>query len=255
MPDPSILDKKTWEYNVLPDMRMRMGLYLPEDFGVTLPKDQDIPLGIYSEIPLIQRDDWQKLKDYFLENAPNSPLPQKEKFMPSMGIPGFEVAIPKFDFILPDLTTMIHVDKASQVWLGHRFRKLFRLDLGKREILIDSVTTSVAPVSINLDSDDFELLTMGLMDPSNDSLGSLVQYRCSNGQWETIMVADSLMRPTYFSKGDLNGDGVDDYVISQFGNHVGKLSDYLSSEEGMSEVLLKPLPGSRKTELLILMEI
>ena len=90
-PDPEILDRNTWETKVLPDMRMRMGLYLAEDFGVTLPADNGVPKGIYSEIPLIKRDDWQKLKSYYLESAPTTPLPQMEKISPKVGIPNFEV--------------------------------------------------------------------------------------------------------------------------------------------------------------------
>ena len=39
MPDPSVLDKKTWT-TLLPDMRKRMGLYLEEDFGTAMPEDE-----------------------------------------------------------------------------------------------------------------------------------------------------------------------------------------------------------------------
>ena len=123
MPDPSILDKKTWEESVLPDMRMRMGLYLEEDIGITLPKDRGVPPGIYSDIPLIQKDNWEKLRDYYLSHAPDFPLPQNEKVAPEMGISGFEEIIPAFDFVYPDLTTMIHVDSSSRIWLGHRSKK------------------------------------------------------------------------------------------------------------------------------------
>ena len=57
-PEPEILDKTTWREKVLPDMRKRMGLVLPEDFGQTLPEDLGVPPGVYSNIQLIRAKDW-----------------------------------------------------------------------------------------------------------------------------------------------------------------------------------------------------
>ncbi|TFV94642.1 VCBS repeat-containing protein [Algoriphagus kandeliae] len=248
-PDPEILDRNTWETKVLPDMRMRMGLYLAEDFGVTLPADNGVPKGIYSEIPLIKRDDWQKLKNYYLESAPTTPLPQKEKISPKVGIPNFEVEIPEIDFLYPDLITMIHVDDDSNIWLGHRFKRLFQLKFDEGFKLVDSLITDVAPVSIHFNQTGFELLSMGLMDPSNDSLGTLEQLEKVGQKWEATRLNSKLMRPVDLAVGDLNGDGREDRVISQFGNHLGKLSVFFSKENGKEEVVLKALPGARKVEL------
>ena len=61
MPDPSILDKKTWT-TLLPDMRKRMGLYLEEDFGTAMPEDEGVPEGIYSKVPYITPENWKKLE-------------------------------------------------------------------------------------------------------------------------------------------------------------------------------------------------
>ncbi|NVJ84788.1 MAG: VCBS repeat-containing protein [Algoriphagus sp.] len=249
-PNPDILDKETWEKKVLPDMRMRMGLYLAEDFGVTLPSDNGVPKGIYSDIPLIKRDDWEKLKNYYLEFAPDTPLPQEEKLTPQLGIPNFNVEIPEFDFLYPDLITMIQVDNQSNIWLGHRFKRLFQLKFNGKFELIDSLVTDVAPVSIHFDQSGFELLSMGLMDPSNDSLGTLEQFEKVGQQWEATRLKSKLMRPVDLAVGDLDGDGIEDRVISQFGNHLGKLSVYFTREDSEEEVVLKALPGARKVKLL-----
>ncbi len=245
-PDPSILEKKTWVENVLPDMRKRLGLYLEEDFGQTLPEDAGIPKGIYSKVQLIQRDDWQKILDYYQDNSPETPLPQANKKNPKVGIPGFELIQPEYDFVFPNLTTMLRIHpETGQLWLGNRFRSVFILDTKNGFQRIDSIATDIAPVEISWNSSsEFEILTMGLMDPSNDSIGSITKFKKQGDQWIGEKFLDSLMRPVHFSKSDLTGDGVPDYVLSQFGNHLGKLSLHQKSQP---EKTLNSFPGARRT--------
>ena len=248
-PEPEILDKVTWETKVLPDMRKRMGLYLEEDFGTALPEDEGVPPGIYSKTQLVTRENWQKILDYYLENAPEKPLPQAKKLAPKKGIPGFEMEIPDFPFIRPSLTTMVRVNpNTGNLWVGHRFRSLFVLDSKNGFEQLDSIPTPVAPVEIVWrSSDSFELLSMGLMDPANDSLGRLENYFKVDKSWRADSIHTGLMRPVHVEYGDFNGDGMEDQVISHFGNHLGKLSLYLSSASGFQEKILKKDPGALRT--------
>ncbi|HSF55364.1 MAG TPA: VCBS repeat-containing protein [Algoriphagus sp.] len=248
-PEPEVLDKLTWETKVLPDMRKRMGLYLEEDFGTALPEDEGVPDGIYSKIPLITKQNWQKLLTYYLENAPENPLPQADKLTPKEGIPGFELEVPDFPFVRSSLTTMLKVHPQSgNLWLGHRFRSLFVLDSKNNFRQLDSIPTPVAPVEIQWGNDNsFQLLSMGLMDPANDSLGVLGNYSSSSQTWVSNSVQEKLMRPVHVEYADWNGDGIEDHLISHFGNHLGKLSLYLSSAGGFEEVILKKNPGARRS--------
>lgn len=248
-PEPDVLDKITWETKVLPDMRKRMGLYLEEDFGTPLPEDEGVPEGIYSKAQLISRENWKKLLAYYIENAPEKPLPQADKLVPKKGIPGFELEIPEFPFVRSSLTTMIRVNpQTGDLWLGHRFRSLFVLDPKNGFKQLDSISTPVAPVEIAWKSDDsFDLLSMGLMDPANDSLGTLENYSKTSQTWVTNPIKSELMRPVHVEFSDFNGDGINDQVISHFGNHLGKLSLYLSNPTGFEEIILKKDPGARRT--------
>lgn len=248
-PEPDVLDRVTWETKVLPDMRKRMGLYLEEDFGTALPEDEGVPKGIYSETQLISRDNWKKLLAYYLENAPEKPLPQAEKLAPGKGIPGFVLEIPEFPYVRPSLTTMVRVHpKTGNLWLGHRFRSLFVLDPRNGFEQLDSISTPVAPVEIAWKSDDsFDLLSMGLMDPANDSLGTLESYSKASQSWLTNPIVGELMRPVHAEFSDFNSDGIEDQVICHFGNHFGKLSLYLSGQNGFEEIILKKDPGARRT--------
>jgi hypothetical protein len=108
--------------------------------------------------------------------------------------------------------------ETGQLWLGNRFRTVFVLDPKNGFQRLDSIATSIAPVEILWNSDsEFELLTMGLMDPSNDSIGSITKYNLRGGEWVSQTILDSLMRPVHFLKLDLNGGNRSEYVISQFG--------------------------------------
>lgn len=247
-PEPEVLDKKTWE-KLLPDMRKRMGLYLPEDFGTALPEDEGVPEGIYSKVQLITRENWEKVLEYYLENAPEKPLPQEKKENPISGIPGFEVHIPEFDFIRPSLTTMLKIHpETGHLWLGHRFRALFVLDTKNYFRELDSIPTDVAPAELTwTGKDSFQLLTMGLMDPANDSLGSLSNFRKTGKKWGFEPFLSKMMRPVHVEFADWNRDGIEDYAVCQFGNHLGKFSLFLSGNQGFTELDLKKDPGARRS--------
>ncbi len=248
MPDPSVLDKKTWT-TLLPDMRKRMGLYLEEDFGTALPEDEGIPEGVYSKTPYITPENWKKLEAYYLENAPDTLLLQAKKEVPKLGIPGFKLEVPEFKGIRPSLTTLLRIHpQTGDLWVGHRFRALYRLDPKNKFKQLDSLPTRVAPVDLIWNTpNSFDLLSMGKMDPSNDSIGLLSTYSFNSKRWEETPRIDQLMRPMDMEVADWNGDGKKDYVLCQFGNHFGKLSIFLSKGEGFTEVILKADPGARRS--------
>lgn len=248
-PEPEILTKVIWQEKVLPEMRKRMGLFLEEDFGTTMPIDMDVPEGVYSDFPYIKKDDWAKLKNYYLENAPDNPLPQEDKKEILMGLPGFQMIQPVYAETYANLVTMLRVHpQTGDLWLGHRFKSLFVLDSKNDFQILDSIGTDTAPIDIrwgDLD-DSFELLTMGLMDPSNDSVGQINRYQKSNSSWEVEPLVQSLQRPVQVEYADFNKDGKLDKVISEFGNHLGELSLFLSERESWKKQVLTANPGARR---------
>ena len=247
-PEPEILDKATWEQKVLPDMRKRMGLFLPEDFGQALPEDLGVPDGIYSKVQLIRSEDWSKILEYYLINAPQDNLPQAKKAGAKPGIPGFQVSRPDFHRIKGNLSTMLRVHpRTGDLWLGDRLKVIYILDPKNGFMIKDSISTGVAPVDINWKDDDtFDLLTMGRMDPSNDSLGKVFSFWKEGAEWKSEELLTNLIRPVNLATADWNGDGIEDRVVSQFGNHFGKMSIYLSGGKEPREVILNAEPGARR---------
>lgn len=247
-PEPEILDKNTWTKKVLPDMRKRLGLTLPEDFGQPLPEDLGVPSGVYSETQLIRSKDWDKIYAYYLENAPEEPLPQADKEKPHNGIPGFEVLRPEFSRIKGNLSTMLRVHpETGDLWLGDRLEAIYIMDSKNGFAIKDSISTEVAPVDIIWNQDDsFDLLTMGRMDPSTDTLGKVQNFLNAGEAWESKVLLTNLIRPVNLTVADWDGDGELDRVVAQFGDHLGKLSLYLSGPSGSKELILKAEPGARR---------
>jgi hypothetical protein len=91
---------------------------------------------------------------------------------------------------------------------------------------------------------------MGRLDPSDVPRGSLAlipSWRPGarpNVAWEV----DTLQRPVFASYADLNGDGIEDVVVSEFGNQTGRLAWYERLPNGGSRRhLLTTEPGAMTT--------
>ena len=73
-PEPGLLDKNTWQNSVLPNMGMRLGIRIngADPFEDLDPIDESIVrnLNIYPDAPLILKEDWDRIVEYYVQNAP-----------------------------------------------------------------------------------------------------------------------------------------------------------------------------------------
>lgn len=246
-PEPELLEKRTWETTVLPEMRRRLGLVTEEDFGQAVGKDNNAPPGVYSNKKLISKEQWDKIQSYYLDTAPEK-LPRPEAKLDSEGsIPGFDFVFPDYKNKRPNLTTLTRWDGVSkQIIIGDRFRQLFTVD-GKTLEIKDSISISSPASDIRFrENGTFDLLTMGVMDPSNFAIGRWMSYSAFDTKMEEIKL-DSLRRPVHFSFADLNQNGKEDVVVCNFGHHIGNLSWSEKTDEGYTQHVLNMQPGARKT--------
>ena len=72
-PDPSLLDTKSWENGVLPNMGPRLGIF---NYGFkTYPSfknDRNLAPNFYPAQPLLSSDEWQNIIDYYTAISPDS---------------------------------------------------------------------------------------------------------------------------------------------------------------------------------------
>ena len=240
-PTPELLDKKTWEKSVLPDMRKRMGLRLSTDPNVSLNPE------IYPLTQYISESDWRIIEAYYLKEAPENPISQKEIPEIQIGIPGFELEIPELGKQRAPLTTMLRKDvRNNLLYIGDRLGKVFVLNSENME-LIDSMQLDSAPSDIRFGDDgSMDLLTMGMMNPSPIAIGQWNQYP-DHYLKSGFAQVENLNRPVHFAFGDLNQDGKEDVVISNFGNHKGTLAWFENTGKGYLEHKLRDFPGARRT--------
>ncbi|WP_084123150.1 FG-GAP-like repeat-containing protein [Aquiflexum balticum] len=247
-PPPSLLDKNTWKTSVLPDMRRRMGLITEDDFGVAFGADADAPPGVYATQSYIKQKDWDLIEAYYLDQAPeNLPAIPKDPDLDSDNSDLFKISVPENPNKRANLTTLLKWHKKEGLlYLGDRANRLFRFSGSDLKVL-DSIKISSPPSDIRFRmGGGFDLLTMGVMDPSNYSLGKYSIFEAFS-QEAFVVKKDSLTRPVHFAFADLNQDNEEDVILSNFGHHVGNFSWLENSPTGFQANLINNRPGARKS--------
>lgn len=242
-PEPSLLTKKSWEHGVLPQMAFRMGFPDMEIFSTLPEEDLDVILKSLPPTPMVSEAEWQSIKNYYLSHAPDSLASIPQRTYDS--IRTFSVSEMRYPMRDVPLITFIKRDSIrDKIFLGSRLSKLYQLN--NQLALEDSFSTS-SPVShILFQKDELPVIAaMGIMDPNDQSKGSLQVLSLLGHSTQSFI--DSLKRPVYFEKADLNGDQREDYVICAFGNFTGALLAYESLGNGkFRKHNLLDLPGARK---------
>ncbi len=246
-PEPNLLSKSLWTDKVLKDMGRRLGVVdsAYDPFFKRSMRDSYIlrSAGIYPSDTMITNEDWQKIVEYYRQEAPETPLAQNAKQNLDTVLRGFDVVV--FDSLpqLP-LTTLVKFDTTSgSIMWGSRRGDLIEVNAGGkvlRHLLMNSA------ISHMLRHDGYEYyLTMGIMDPSEEAVGSMLRVNGDTDELTTVI--NNLQRPVYFEYKDLNHDGKLDFIISQFGDQTGKLGWFEKVDTGYVQHIIKPVPGVIKT--------
>lgn len=252
-PEPALLDKKTWQQGVLPQMALRLGLVsdtasVANQMLLYDEQARGSQLGYLPAQPVVSPPQWQRIVDYYVQNAPSTLR---------VDVPTPEPSLPLFRAVAPPkpllpMTTCLRIDPvAHTVWVGDQTGGIQTVDARLRRIDSTHVYSPVTDIarlpgaqSSGAQSPGrsaFAYLLVGLMNP-NDNLEGRLQLPESNGP-------DTLRRPVQMAVGDLNGDKQTDFVVCQFGNNVGQLSAFIRTGNTYRETLLDPKPGARRALL------
>ncbi len=257
------LPKEIWATKLLPDMAARMGIkdgdYNPlKDLQYEeMQKIHDA--GIYPAVPILSKEDWSLLKNYILDLAPDSltftPYSNTSKPLTQF--------IPKpitLDTIQGSVITFLEYDKKEKkLWTGDLMGNLSTYDFDQKKTTSSRQFPS-AVVGYSTKGATEYVTAIGRLDPSELSSGKIITI--NDGRQEELL--DVLHRPVNTLVTDLNKDGTDELVISEFGNFTGVLSLFdkkdginyqkriLLNQPGTILVLAKDMNKDGKDDLIAL---
>jgi hypothetical protein len=251
VPDPSLLDSRSWEKGVLPEMGPRLGIFA---YGFQLYpssiRDTNIGRGYYPSQPLLSGNDWQHILDYYTATSPDS-LPGQERQRPiaMQGLSVFDVREPAIRYETPT-ATFVGIDtiagEKGVMCYDYIRRKLYRFSPELQ--LVDSVAASGGIVDMRRDGAGWVSCDIGELNPNNGKSGKLERIMPGGGgRWKADSPAmfAPLARPVQIAAADLNGDGRTDWVVCEFGNLIGTLSWLESKPDGsFARHVIRAVPGA-----------
>ena len=243
-PEPSLLDKKTWEKGVLPQMAFRMGIET-ELLQSVSENDMSEVLTTIPSTPMVTEEQWTLIKDFYIKNAPDSlPLPPDTEIAEQEQFQVSSIRLPTKD---NPLLTFVRYDSINKkIFFGSRLSKLYRAN--SNFIVEDSFKLYSPPSSIIFYNKDEALISnLGIMDPNDQPIGRVVNLTFKDRTQYVLF--DSIKRPVDIQYEDLNDDNKKDIVVCAFGNYTGGLFAYERKGDSYKKHTLSFLPGSRKTIL------
>ena len=243
--EPDLLDRTTLREWVLPTLAKILGLP-PELAGLPPKKHQreDEQPGIYPQEPLIPVEVWVPIVEYYLQAAPEQLLPQGPRTAISRDLGQFDVLTPEYRVENP-FTTLVAINE-GRIYAGDsRERSLAILD-GQGQ-LVQKLRLNLTPTDIDWREGTIWVTSIGSPFPSDDPQGLLMAVAKEGDTLLSVgrRVLRELSRPVATSFADLDGDGAEEIVVSEFGNRLGHLSYFIAEEDGgYEERWLNQYPGA-----------
>jgi VCBS repeat protein len=252
LPDPSLLDAKSWEKGVLPNMGPRLGIF-QFNFEVypSSKNEKALSKNFYPSSPLLSLEEWQDIIDYYIATSPDSlPHQQRPKAIQN-NLSLFKAELPAFSYDKP-ATCFVEVDTSTKE------HSLLIADVFKRKIIrinnklerIDSVNCGGPIVNVDFQSNGMLACDIGVLNPNNGKFGQALNvFKDNNGKMiaDSIPLFDSLARPVQITAADLDRDGLTDYLVCEFGNFIGALSWMQNLGNGKyRHHVLRAVPGAIK---------
>ena len=261
-PSPKDLPKYLWETSVLPEMGARMGIrnknYSPYAGLPFSEQEQIIRSGVYSQRATISKEDWVLLKDYIIQMAPDS-LPRIPQRDLKKGLTLFKEIPINLDSIPGSSITFLDIENEDgQIITANLQGKISHYDFKENKIV--KAANFVSPVTWYSRSKNIDYVTMvGILNPSQFKRGKV--YKTSNEALDEI--ATELHRPVHSTIYDLDNDGNDEVLISEFGHLTGALSlwnldstqykkSVLMGQPGIVRTIVKDMNNDQKADIILM---
>jgi hypothetical protein len=237
LPDPALLDSKSWEKGVLPNMGPRLGIFrhLFEKYPSSI-RDTNIGPRFYPSRPLLTDEEWQHIMDYYTATSPDSLTPAVRQKVIRNGLSLFKVQAPVLRCEEPAvcLTQVDTTVAGGGLWLYDvHYGNFSRWSPALQ--LVDSVHVAGGIVDLDMRDSDLVVCNIGVLTPNNGRSGKVQRVSRRGLHVDTTTLFDHLERPVQLTAADLNQDGRMDYLVCEFGNLKGALSWLENKGEGHYE--------------------
>jgi len=248
LPDPALLDKKSWTEGILPNMGPRLGIFSFR--GESYPSNKSytgIGKDFYPAHPMLNEEEWSQLIAYYSTAAPDSLSVQSGKLPINMTSSIFKAVIPAKHYDDP-VSTFVSIDSnAKRVIQADGLHRLLYIYSDKLQ-LIDSVPTTGMIVDMIKNKNQWVLCNIGVINPNDGRFGKIQEIsreKKIKGEQESKLLYDSLRRPVEILETDLNADHKKDFLVCEFGNLLGALSWLENKGDGhFVRHVLRETPGA-----------
>jgi hypothetical protein len=243
--EPDLFDRTTLREWALPTLAKTLGL--PQELAGLPPKKRERGVetpGVYPQEPLIPVAAWAPIVEYYLAAAPAAPLPQGPRAEIRKGLAQFSIVEPAYRVNRP-FTTLVAI-KDGHIYAGDSREKSLAILDGEGQ-LVQKLRLDLTPTDIDWREGTMWITSIGSPFPSDDPQGQLVAVAKDGDKFLHVgkRVLRDLSRPVVTSFADLDGDGAEEIIVSEFGNRLGHLSYFSPGADGKyTKHFLNEYPGA-----------
>ncbi len=222
-PEPSLLTKKNWAEQILPRMKVRLGVAIP-DYASSTEGELIRARKIYTDKPLIPYSDWPLIEQWILTNAPVDPLPQQPHPEIEIGLKTFKTEPPRYRVATPR-TTLVKISPSThRIYVGDDGEQSLAI-LDQNGNLLSTIKLGNTPTGLVETPRGIYVTCIGSFVPSEVYRGEVLLFeRKGDGFGEKQVILQGLPRPVQLEMADFNGDGKMDFALTMFGNLTGRFS-------------------------------
>ncbi|MGI8635390.1 MAG: FG-GAP repeat domain-containing protein, partial [Segetibacter sp.] len=253
LPDPNLLDSKTWEQGVLPAMGPRLGIFSWNYMKYPSSRnDINLEKGFYPQEPLLKPQEWKSIIDYYVATSPENLVPNDsaQKTIKN-DLVNFAIKTSSINYPEPASCLLKFFEtsfKSSFLVEDAVKQMLYRID-GNLTV-IDSVNSKGPLLDVEAKGKNWLICDVGVMNPNNGKYGSVANITLNSSD-KFIQVESALFqglaRPVQTTSADFNNDGKKDYLVCEFGFQTGALSWMENKGNGkFDKHILRALPGAIK---------
>lgn len=199
----------------------------------------------------ISAEDWKKVVRYYREAAPDT--------LPSQSLPAQPDVDPVFFKTGPfvprlqssGIITLLKTDPAHErIFVGEAGLNRLRIFDWNRH-LISSLALDSPPTDLIVERNSVLLLESGILNPNDEPQGTLVRYDSPgiDSLRSPKILIDSLFRPVFVRQFDFDSDGVNEFLICEYGDNRGRLALYKYNGSRYDRHVLDPAPGAIRFEI------